>query len=338
MPYNIEALLRMKEEGPPMEQQRQAAEQEQRVLQLPIGELQDFPAALHKFKPATGQRLTDLEESIRENGILNAILVRKLPGGQYQIIAGHNRRTAAQNIGYRTVPCIVKDLPDDDDAIRAMIADNMNNRELLPSERGWAYRWELEIRKRQGQRSDLTAFKKQQLSGDNVTSSHFERKLGTNLTSAQNERKLETADIIGEAYGVSRVKIYRYIRLTYLIEPLIDLVDAGKVALGTGEQLSYLKKHSQETVYNFCYAAEPVRPLKEAQAKKLREVEADPDNIIDEELLEEITAKQKKVRFRTLKLEMTSLRSFFPAGTPEEVVVQTIHTALGVYFDRKEDK
>lgn len=324
MPYNIEALLRMKAEGPPMEQQRQAAEQEQRVLQLPIGELQDFPAALHKFKPATGQRLSDLEESIRENGILNAILVRKLPGGQYQIIAGHNRRAAAQNIGYRTVPCIVKDLPEDDDAIRAMIADNMNNRELLPSERGWAYRWEMEIRRRQGQRSDLTFSK-------------TGTKLDANLTSAQNERKLETADIIGKSYDVSRAKVRRYIRLTYLIEPLIDLVDAGKIGLGTGEQLSYLKKHSQETVYNFCYAAEPVRPLKETQAKKLREVEADPDNIIDEDLLEELTAKQRKVRFRTLKLEMAALRNFFPVGTPEEVVVQTIHTALGVYFNKKED-
>lgn len=313
MPYNIEALLRMKEEGPPMEQQRRAAEQEQRVLQLPIGELQDFPAALHKFKPASGQRLTDLEESIRENGILNAILVRKLPGGQYQIIAGHNRRTAAQNIGYRTVPCIVKDLPDDDDAIRAMIADNMNNRELLPSERGWAYRWEMEIRRRQGQRSDLNP----------STCGHPDHKFIKSRNDID-ERK-------------SGRSVSRYIRLTYLIEPLIDLVDAGKVALGTGEQLSYLKKHSQETVYNFCYAAEPVRPLKETQAKKLREVEADPDNIIDEDLLEELTAKQKKVRFRTLKLEMAALRNFFPVGTPEEVVVQTIHTALGIYFEKKEE-
>ena len=137
--------------------------------------------------------------------------------------------------------------------------------------------------------------------------------------------------------NTSKSKIHRYVRLTYLIDPLLNMVDEKKIALGTGEQLSYLSDHSQEIVYAFCYAADPAKPLKEAQAKKLREVEADPDSSVDEDVLEELTAKQQKVRFRTLKLEMAKLRSYFPVGTPEEVVVQTIHTALGVYFDGKEE-
>lgn len=150
MPLNIDAIMQMDSDAALEEQKTDVTAQEERIIQIPIVDLVDFPAELHKFKPATGQRLADLEESIRLNGILNALLVRQLPDGETQIIAGHNRRTAARNVGYRTVPCVIKNLLNDDDAIRAMIADNMNNRELLPSERGWAYRWELDIRKRQG--------------------------------------------------------------------------------------------------------------------------------------------------------------------------------------------
>ena len=311
MDYDIDAILKMDAEAAEKEQwNADAAEREERIIWLPIDDLVDFPQELHKFKPATGQRLRDLEESIRLNGILNAILVRKLPNGSHQIIAGHNRRTAGRNIGYSRVPCIIKQFCNDDDAIRAMIADNLNNRELLPSERGWAYQQELNIRKRQAGRPAKN-------------SSHC----GTNF---------RTDDLMGIEQGVSKSKIHRYIRLMWLTSPLLELVDQQKIGLGTGEQLSYLKQRSQETVYNFCYASEKAIPLKEAQARTLREVEADPDRIIDEDLLEELTAPRKKARLRTLKIEMAKLRDYFPTGTPEEVVLQTIHTALAVYFEEKQ--
>lgn len=312
MPFNIDAILRMGEQAEEKERpQEKITAQEGKIVQLSVTELVPFPPELHKFKPASAKRMEELVDSIRRNGIINALNVRRLPNGEYQILTGHNRRTAAIQLGYKTVPCIIKDIPDDDDAISMVINDNINNRDLLPSERGWAYRDLMDIHKRQGQRTDLT--------------------------SAQIERRLETAEIIGKECGDSKAKVRRYIRLTYLIAPLLDLVDAGKIGLGTGEQLSYLKNRNQETVYDYCYACEPCHPLKEAQAKTLREVQADPDRIIDEELLEELTAKQKKTRLRTLKLEMSPLREYFPTGTPEEVVVQTIHTALAVYFEGREE-
>ncbi|MBP3673465.1 MAG: ParB/RepB/Spo0J family partition protein [Oscillospiraceae bacterium] len=319
MPYDIDAILRMNAEA--AEQERQEAERQQReavtaslgkqIVQIPIGELVDFPAEKHRFKPATGQRLTDLEESIRVYGIINPLIVRRLSDGRYQIIAGHNRRTAARNIGYQEVPCILRELMDEDDALGVLVSDNLQNRELLPSERGWAYRDLMDIRKRQGHRTDLT--------------------------SSQSGTKLNTADIIGKPNGDNRNKVYRYIRLTYLIPQLLDLVDQGKIGIGTGEQLSHLKQRSQELIYCYCYAVEKPRPLKENHARQLREIEADPDQIIDEDLLEELLAPKKKVRFRTLKIEMTKLRDYFPTGTPEDVVIQTIHAALAVYFEGKSD-
>lgn len=317
MPYNIEAIMRMNTEA--AEQERQAAlqkeqesatEQEDRVRLIEINQLVDFPAEKHRFKRATGQRLHNLEESIRMYGIINPLIVRILPDGQHQIIAGHNRRDAARNIGYQKVPYRVRHLPDDDDALGVLVSDNLQNRELLPSERGWAYRDLMEIRKRQGHRTDLT--------------------------SSQSGTKLRSAETVGMENGDSKNKVYRYIRLTYLIPPLLELVDQGKIGLGTGEQLSHLKQHSQALVYSYCYAAEPTRPLEEAHAKALREVQADPDRIIDEELLEELLLPKKKVRFRTLKIEMSKLRNYFPTGTPEDVVIQTIHTALAEYFKGKE--
>ena len=327
MPYNIEAILRMNAEAAERERQEAQASQENHIVQLPVDELVDFPAERHRFQPATGQRLADLEESIRVCGILNAIQVRKLPDGKYQIIAGHNRRTAARNIGYQTVPCIIRKFASEDEAELAMIQDNMNSRELLPSERGWGYRREMEIRRRRAGRPAT-------FSAQNGRNYHEN---GPIENWSPNRTNFRTAERIGQEKNVSKNSIHRYIRLTYLIDPLLRLVDEKKIGLGIGEQLSYLGQRSQETVYQFCYAAEKPCPLKENQAKQLREIEADPDQIIDDDLLEELTAPKKKVRFRTLKLEMSTLRDYFPTGTPEEVVVQTIQTALAIYFERKEE-
>lgn len=312
MGYDLDAIMRMNAEAEEKERkQEEQLAQSNQIVQLPVNELVPFPSELHKFKPATPKRMAELVDSIRQNGIINALIVRQLSNGRYQILTGHNRRTAAIQLGYMTVPCIVRILPDDDDAISVMVADNLNNRELLPSERGWAYRQLMDIRGRQGQRTDLT--------------------------SPENWTKFRTSDVISREYGDSRGRIHRYIRLTYLIESLLELVDAGKIGVGTGEQLSYLKNRNQETVYTYCYAAEPTHPLKEAQAKALREVQADPDRIIDEDFLEELITKPKKVRLRTLKIDMSKFREYFPTGTPEEVVLQTIHTALAVYFEGKEE-
>lgn len=282
------------------------------LTMLPMDSLEDFPEDLHKFRPATPERLEELKESVRENGILNPLLVRPAGEGRYQIIAGHNRRTAARELAYQALPCIIKEGMTDDEAILAKNADNLASRTLLPSERGWAYRQDMEVRKRQGRRSDLTSCQ-----------------LGT---------KLRSDELVAQSTGNSARQIQRYIRLTYLIPPLLDMVDGQKLGLIVGEQLSYLRRRSQETVYAYCFQEreKPIR-LTEAMAKVLRETEADPDKIIDRELLEELTAKKAKVRFRSLKLEMASLRSYFPVGTPEQVVVQTIHTALAAYFEGKEE-
>ena len=305
--YNMDAIMAL------ARQTEAAAPLKDELVELPIDCLEDFPEEKHRFKPASPERLERLAASIRENGILSPLLVRQLPEGKYQILAGHNRRTAAQSLGWSKVPCIIKRLPDEDSAILVLIADNLDNRErLLPSEKAFAYKTRLDAMKRQGKRVDLT--------------------------SSQPGTKLRSDTELSEIVGESRNQVQRYIRLTHLIPQLLELVDNEKIGLCAGEQLSYLSQRSQWTVYSFCYAADPPRYLKEAQARALRVVEEDPDRIIDAELLEEMTAKKASLRLRTVKLPMQPLREYFPQGTPEQIVIQTIHTALAQYFSGKDQE
>lgn len=323
-PYDWDKILRLARERNAKREAENAAKAEaaeaekqptlknvEERMELPIASLEDFPEDLHKFKPASRERLEELKDSIRANGILSPIIVRPLETDRYQILAGHNRRTAAKELGYDTVPVIVKRYLTDSEAIRLKNDDNLMQRDgMLPSERGWAYRQNMESRKRQGQRTDLT--------------------------STQIVSKLRSSEELGEEVGASREQVRRYIRLTYLIPELLELVDRKQLGLTVGEHLSYLTQDNQETVYLFCYAGERPVKLTEAMARTLREIQEDPDRIIDADALEELTAKPTKTRFRSLKLDMQELRGYFPVGTPEGVVVQTIHSALAKYFDKGE--
>lgn len=320
-PYDMEKLRRIAEEREAERRAQAAAEASEKQQpvpeeigerrELPIAALEDFPAELHKFHPASRERLEELKDSIRANGIISPLIVRPLDADRYQIIAGHNRRTAARELGYDTVPVIVKRYLTDGEAIRLKNDDNLMQRDgMLPSERGWAYRQNMEEINRQGKRTDLTL--------------------------SQFATKLDSAAEIGKKVHKSRDQIFRYIRLTYLIPELLDLVDKNQLGLTVGENLSYLTVDNQETVYLYCFTGEKPVKLTEAVAKTLREIQDDPDRIIDADTLEELTAKHTRTRMRSLKLDMQELRTYFPVGTPEGVVVQTIHTALAKYFDKGE--
>lgn len=320
-PYDMEKLRRIAEEREAERRAQAAAEAPEKQQpvpeeigerrELPIAALEDFPAELHKFHPASRERLEELKDSIQANGIISPLIVRPLDADRYQIIAGHNRRTAARELGYDTVPVIVKRYLTDGEAIRLKNDDNLMQRDgMLSSERGWAYRQNMEEINRQGKRTDLTL--------------------------SQFATKLDSAAEIGKKVHKSRDQIFRYIRLTYLIPELLDLVDKKQLGLTVGENLSYLTVDNQETVYLFCFTGEKPVKLTEAVAKTLREIQDDPDRIIDADTLEELTAKHTRTRMRSLKLDMQELRTYFPVGTPEGVVIQTIHSALAKYFDKGE--
>lgn len=187
------------------------------IVQIPISSL--VPWANQSFRPYSAAKMQQLVEDIRTNGVLNPIIVRPM-GQQYQILAGHSRTNASREAGLTTVPAIIRDV-DDDTATLIMVNTNLNQRdELLPSEKAWAYRLQLEAMKRQGQRTDLT--------------------------SVQNEQKLKgitARELVASQYGDSAVQIQRYIRLTYLISELLEMVDQGMLPMMSGVSLSYLAEN-----------------------------------------------------------------------------------------------
>ena len=193
-----------------------------RIRELPISQISDFPR--HPYKVKDDQDMADLAESIRKNGVLTPITVRKIPGGKFEMISGHRRKRACEIIGLRTIRGEVLNV--DEDAAAIMMCDsNLHRSVILPSEKAFAYKMRLEAMKRQGKRTDLTS---------------------TRLVS-----KLRTDEKIAAIVGESREQIRRYIRLTTLTPKLLDMVDEGRISLRSAVDISYFPKDLQKELYAY---------------------------------------------------------------------------------------
>ena len=320
MPINLEglkALMRQEQQEqkqqPAVQPAVQSAPQPgggEQILLLPVEALEDHPCYARgiPYRPASEERLAQLAESIRRNGILSPLLVRPLENGRWQILAGHNRSRAAARAGLRTLPCIVKNVAEDE-AMDILISDNLSQRldGLLPSEKAHAYKMKLDvIRKRSGERTDLTC-------------APLEHRLPQERTIA----------LIAADAPDSRAQIQRYIRLTELIPALLELVDNHRLGLRVAVALSYLCPASQRCVQDFLDSG---HKLTQAVADQLREIDADPAQEITPALLQELTQPSRQRAPRVIKLQMKSIRRYFtPDATPEDIEA-TISRALDAYF------
>ena len=204
------------------QEQRDAAKRDV-VLDLPLDQIGDFPN--HPFKVRQDEAMMEMMESVQLHGVLVPGLVRQLADGSYQMVSGHRRKLASRLAGLDTLPCIVRDLTDDE-AIIVMVDSNLQREKVLPSEKAFAYKMKLEAMSRQGHRSDLT--------------------------SDQLGRKLETAEIIAQQSDDSKSQVRRYIRLTYLIPEFLEKMDKGEIALSVGVELSFLDESIQREVLEQC--------------------------------------------------------------------------------------
>ena len=252
------------------------------ITELPLELLVAFPE--HPFKPYSGEQLWDLVKSIEEHGVLSPILVRPAPDGQrYEIISGHNRVNASRRAGLKTIPATVREM-DDDEATLAMVESNLRQREqLLPSEKARAYKMRYDAMKHQGKATS-----------DPV---------GPKLTTSQ----------IAEGESGSQVK--RYIRLTYLITPILDMVDEKRMALRPAVELSYLNRDEQEMLLDLMQIGDCTPSLSQAiRLRKLSEAGNFDSDHLDEIMDEEKPNQREKVTF---KLE--DLVPYFPESSVEEI-------------------
>ena len=204
---NVSSLLTSLDDLFTTQEERDTAKRET-VLDIPLSEISDFPN--HPFKVRMDEAMMEMADSIKQYGVLVPGMVRQKSDGGYEMIAGHRRKMASELAQKETMPCLVRDLSDDE-AIIIMIDSNLQRETLLPSEKAFAYKMKLEAMRRQGKRTDLT--------------------LSPVAT------KLDSAGQIGKQSGESRDQVFRYIRLTYLIPPLLDMVDEGQVAMRPAVEL-----------------------------------------------------------------------------------------------------
>ena len=180
----------------------------------------------HPFKVIDDEKMSELKESIKVNGILSPVLVRPDGKGGYEMISGHRRMHAASMLGLDMIPAIVKEMSDDE-AVIVMVDSNVQREEILPSERAFSLKMKMDAMRRQGKRTDL------------------------NTTSDTERRKLETSAIVGEQIGMGQTQVKKYVRLTELIPGLLDLVDEKKIGIGMGADISYFDKEVQQWIYEY---------------------------------------------------------------------------------------
>ena len=283
------------------DQLRQEKEQE-RVQKLPLDMFYPFPN--HPFKVRDDEKMEKTVESVSQYGVLVPILARPRPKGGYEIVAGHRRVHASQRAGLTEIPAIIRDLTDDE-AVLIMVDSNLQREQILPSEKAFAYKMKLEALKHQGQRRDLT--------------------------SEQIAPKLST-EIIGEAAGISKDTVKRYIRLTYLVEPLLNMVDENNLAFNAAVEISYLPKHDQELLVEAIDYAQESPSL--AQARRIRAFSA--SGKLDSNVLDAILSEEKPLETK-VTLKGDKLKKYFPSSYTPRQMEQVITGLLEEWSRRQRE-
>ena len=250
------------------------------------------PFSRHPYKVRDDEAMRDMAESVKQYGVLSPAIARPLPGGGYELVSGHRRKRACELAGLETMPVIVREL--DDDAAAILVVDSNLQREgLLPSERAFAYKLKLEALRHQGERTDLTS-----------------RQVGD---------KLKAADKVGEDVGESARQIQRYIRLTELIPPLLDMVDEHKIALNPAYELSFLKQDEQQLLLDAMDSEQATPSL--SQAQRLKQFSQRGE--LTAEVMRAIMSEEKKETER-VTLKGDTLRKYFPASYTPKRMEETI--------------
>ena len=267
-----------------------------------------YPFPDNPFHVAEDETLSELAESIKEFGIVTPIITRpKEDGDGYEVIAGQRRVRASELAGINTVPAFVLPL-DRDRAIITLVDSNLQRENILPSERAFAYKMKSEAMKRQGFRTDLT--------------------------SSQVVTKLRTDDKVAQGFGVGRMTVQRFIRLTELIPPILQMVDEGKIALTPAVELSFLKKDEQENLFATMESEEATPSLSQAQRMKL----LSQSGRLDMDTIFAIMTEEKGNQKETLKINTSKLKKYFPKNTTPKQMEETIIKLLERELQRKRNR
>ena len=281
-----------------MDANERAVQKLPRIYDIPIDLIDDFPE--HPFKVKQDEDMELLAASIKEQGLITPVTIRPKDNGRYEMVSGHRRKEACKLAGLTSIKADVRELTRDE-AIILMVESNLQRSVILPSEKAFSYKMRLEAMKRQGKRTDLTS--------DPVG------------------RKLESAEIIGRDTGESRNQVRRYIRLTELITPLLDLVDLGKIALRPAVELSYLSKEEQRMVYEniLNYDCTP------SHDQTIRMKKFSVDGKLTDAVVEAIMREEKPNQKEKVHIPLSQLRKYIPDNVSYDDTRDYILQALKFY-------
>lgn len=294
-------------------QEQRDDKNKEKVVNISLSDIDDFPK--HPFKVINNEEMKQMAESITENGVLVPTLVRPKGNGKYEMISGHRRKFASQLAGLETIPCIVRDLTDDEATI-IMVDSNLQREKILPSEKAFAYKLKMEALSHQGK----------------------------NITSCPMGDKLKTVDIIGMENNESARQVHRYIRLTELIPQILQMVDndvlklSPSMAFRPAVEISYLKEEEQKELLDImeCFVCTP--SLSQAQDFK----RLSKDNRLTREYMETILEQEKPNQVQTLKVNMEKLNNVLPTNLTtneekEDYVVKAV-SFYGRWLQKKKEK
>lgn len=272
----------------------------ERVKEIPLCELHPFKD--HPFKIQNDDEMKRLIESIQKFGTLTPALARPLPEGGYELISGHRRLAACQVLGIETMPVIIREMTDDE-AVIAMVDANLQRETILPSEKAFAYKMKLDAIKHQG-----------------VTSSQ----VGTKLLRSDEKVALDA--------GESRNQVQRYIRLTYLIPELLEMVDENKIAFNPAVEISYLERSEQQVLLD----AMEQNDCTPSHAQAIRLKKLSQEGVLSDQTIYETLAEQKPNQQEQYKFKREEIRKYFPKSYTDKQIYDTVFKLLEQWQRKRE--
>ena len=289
------------------QEQRDAAKRDS-VQDIPISQISDFPE--HPFKVKQDEAMLEMAESVRQYGVLVPGLVRQLEDGSYQMVSGHRRKLSSELAGRDTIPCIVRDLTDDE-AVIIMVDSNLQREKVLPSEKAFAYKMKLEAMRRQAGRPNK----------------------GNSAPVGQNFGGKTSRELLAAESPDSHSQIQRYIRLTNLIPEILDMVDDGRIAFRPAVELSYLAEQEQCALYDTMEREDCTPSL--AQAIKMKSFSR--EDKLSEAVIRSIMAEEKPNQKEQFRIPKERISKYFKPGTPARTMEDTIVKALDYYRKRQRE-
>ena len=271
----------------------------ERVKEISLNEIHPFRD--HPFKIQNDEEMKRLIESIQKFGTLTPALARPLPEGGYELISGHRRLAACQVLGVETMPVIVREMTDDE-AVIAMVDANLQREHILPSEKAFAYKMKLDAIKHQGK------------------------------ASVQVAEKLLSVEKVADDAGESKDQVRRYIRLTYLIPELLEMVDENKIAFNPAVEISYLEQSEQRVLLN----AMELNDCTPSHAQSIRLKKLSQDGVLNEQTIYDILAEQKPNQQEQYKFKREDIRKYFPKSYTDKQVCDTVIKLLEQWQRRRE--